>query len=147
MSELTLHVGVILARRRVDGPWPAESWRVVAVLPSPVALESGARIAAAEGEELVYAGACDLTFHRADTSAYRDNLQSGEPKLWVMTPAAHDPARAERVTADPYEGEALAETHGARLDTAPMPLSVQEELARFVEQHHVERPFIKRKRQ
>jgi len=137
----------MFARRRVDGPWPVETWRVVAVLPSAVALDPGARIAAAAGEELVYAGACDLTFHRADTSAYRDNLQSGEPKLWVMTPGADEPARAGRVTADPYEGEALAETHAERLDTAPMPLAVQEELARFVAQHHVERPFIKRKRQ
>ena len=50
------------------------------------------------------------------------------------------------MTADPAEGEALTEPGTDVIETVPMPPEIQNRLAAFVEAHHVERPFIKRKR-
>lgn len=146
MSEQTLQIGVILARRSVAGVWATTMWRPAAVLPSPVALAPGARIAAADDAELFYAGGHELTLHRCDTASYRDNLLSGEPRIWVTLALDGEPPRVVGITADPYEGEALAEIYGDRIEATAMPRSVQDVLAGFVQSHHVERPFIKRKR-
>ena len=50
------------------------------------------------------------------------------------------------VTADPGEAEGLTQPGTDVIETVPMPREVQERLAAFVEAHHVERPFVKRKR-
>jgi hypothetical protein len=50
------------------------------------------------------------------------------------------------VTADPYEGEALAEGIGEIIEAVPMSPELQAKVAAFFEAHHVERVFFKRKR-
>ena len=50
------------------------------------------------------------------------------------------------VTADPSEGESLTETGTEIVEAVAMPAEIQRRLAAFVTAHHVERPFIKRKR-
>jgi hypothetical protein len=50
------------------------------------------------------------------------------------------------VTADPAEGEAMTEAGNNLVDTVPMPLAVQQTLASFVSEHHVEHRFSKRER-
>jgi hypothetical protein len=59
-----------------------------------------------------------------------------------------DPARTEVVcvTADPYEGEGLASDLDLIVDAVPMPEAVQAAVAAFIDAHHVEMPFKKRKR-
>ena len=50
------------------------------------------------------------------------------------------------VTADPAEGEALTESGNDLVDVVPMPEPVRAVVEAFVAEHHVERPFYKRKR-
>jgi hypothetical protein len=50
------------------------------------------------------------------------------------------------VTADPAEGEGFAESAANLVEQVPMPPSIQEIVAAFVAEHHVERKFFKRKR-
>ena len=50
------------------------------------------------------------------------------------------------VTADPAEGEAMTEAGNDLVETVPMPRAIQEAVAAFVSEHHVEREFSKRKR-
>jgi len=69
-------------------------------------------------------------------------------KLWVaLRPTGGEPPYALfAVTADPAEGEAWTETGSDLVDTVAMPAPVQAQIARFVAEHHVERPFYKRQR-
>ena len=53
---------------------------------------------------------------------------------------------AVSVTADPAEGESFTETATDLVEQVPMPLPIQQAVAAFVAQHHVETPFVKRKR-
>jgi Protein of unknown function (DUF3305) len=50
------------------------------------------------------------------------------------------------VTADPAEGEGMTEAGNDLVEAVPMPALIQEAIADFVAEHHVERTFVKRKR-
>jgi hypothetical protein len=50
------------------------------------------------------------------------------------------------VTADPAEGEALTEAGQDIVETLPMPSGIVQALEAFIVEHHVERPFFKRRR-
>ena len=146
VTEQHIEVGVVLARRRTAGMWSQESWRPIAALAAAPPLESGAFVAHAEGDDLFYAGAVTLSLHASDTAHYRDNLNSGRPAIWIAIASGDAFPHVQAVTADPYEGEALAEVYGEGLDAVFMPEAIVEVLSRFVAEHHVERVFIKRKR-
>jgi hypothetical protein len=98
---------------------------------------------------LFYVGEATIELHRTETSYYRDNLVSAAPKLWVaLRPTASEPPfQLLAVTADPAEGEAFTDAGSNLVETVPMPFDIAEAVGQFVARHHVERPFIKRRRQ
>ena len=140
-------VGIVVAKRKLSNPWADHAWLPVAALPDAPDTPPWTRLSADEREELFYAGAFEVSFHRGETSHYRDNLTSGQPSLWVsLRPVGGEDHEIATVTADPYEGESLAEGIGEIVEAVPMPPEVQARLAAFVEAFHVERTFFKRKR-
>ena len=147
MPESHFEVGVIVARRKLKGPWADHAWLPYAALPAAPAAAPWTRLGAGEEEELYYAGAFDVSLHIAETGHYRDNLVSGQPSLWVsLRPVAGDEYEVTVVTADPYEGEALATGMGEIVEPVPMPPEIRDKIAAFIEAFHVERQFFKRKR-
>jgi hypothetical protein len=68
--------------------------------------------------------------------------------LWVaLRPTGVEPPyEIFGVTADPSEGEAWTESGSDLVDVVPMPPPVRTAIEAFVAEHHVERPFYKRKR-
>lgn len=146
MTAIIIEVGVLIARRALSGPWASETWRPVAVLAAAPALESGSMIAARDGEEMYFAGVHMLELHAAETAHYRDNLASGRPSVWLALRLENGLARISAISADPYEGEAMADAIGDVVEAVPMPPALVQTIAGFIERHHVERPFIKRKR-
>ena len=68
--------------------------------------------------------------------------------LWVaLRPTGVEPPyEIFAVTADPAEGEALTESGSDLVDVVPMPEAIRVQIEAFVAEHHVERPFYKRKR-
>jgi len=95
-----------------------------------------------------FAGVTDIALHRTETANYQSNLLSEQPSLWVVLRPSETtmPYELLMVTADPAEGEAMTEAGNNLVDTVPMPLAVQQTLASFVAEHHVERSFSKRER-
>lgn len=147
MPEDRFEVGVIAVRRKLRGPWADHAWLPHSVLPAAPAAAPWTPLGADGGDELFYAGPFELRLHPSETAHYRDNLASGRPSLWVaLRPIGGDEHEVATVTADPYEGEALAEGIGEIIEAVPMPPAIQAKVAAFFEKHHVERPFIKRKR-
>ena len=147
MAEDQVQVGVLIAKRKLKGPWADHAWLPHAVLPAAPETAPGTRLSQGSDEEIFYAGAYDLALHSAETAHYRDNLASGRPSLWVaLQPVAGDQYEVAIVTADPYEGEALTQGNGEVVEAVPMPSEVQDRIAAFVEAFHVERQFHKRNR-
>ena len=145
---LTIAVGVVVERRKAKSPWADFVWRPVAVLPG---VPDAAPWTALDGDAdcaNFYGGAAAIALHRSDTSGYRDNLACSAPSLWVvLRPTGREPPyEIAAVTADPGEGEAFTESAADIVETVPMPEQVRTALADFVAWHHVEHPFVKRKR-
>ena len=90
----------------------------------------------------------EIELYRTETAHYRDNLATGAPALWVVLrrPDADPPYQLVAVTADPAEGEGFTESGADLVEPVPMPEPMREIVEAFVAEHHVERPFFKRKR-
>jgi hypothetical protein len=148
MARQTLQIGIVVEKRRLKSLWAGHAWLPVAVLPGVPAASPWTVLDEAAEATRFFAGPAELDFFRSETGTYRDNLQSGRPSLWVaLAEVDADPGVAlHSVTADPAEGEAMTESGGWIVEAVPMPPEIQETLAAFVETHHVERPFFKRKR-
>jgi hypothetical protein len=139
---------VLVERRTAQSRWIDFTWRPAAVLPGrPAAVPW--TVLSQDGDRVTfYGGGAEVSLYRTETGNYRDNLASGAPMLWVaLRPTgAEPPYQVFAVTADPAEGEALTETGSDLVEAVPMPASVRDTVAAFVAEHHVERPFHKRKR-
>ena len=141
-------VAVVVERRRAKSVWADVIWRPVLVLAGKPAATTWARIGGDDKQALFYAGEAMIELHRTETTNYRDNLASATPSVWVnMRPTALDPPYdLLAVTVDPAEGEAFTDAGSNLVEAVPMPSGIAEIVSRFVAAHHVERPFVKRKR-
>lgn len=143
-----ISVGVVIERRKADSPWIDFTWRPVTALPGVPAAASWTLLSAEGDAATFYVGSADVALYRSDTAHYRDNLASGLPALWVaLRPTGVEPPfDLIAVTADPAEGEGYTQNGDHLVEAVPMPDTVRDLIAAFVAEHHVERPFVKRKR-
>lgn len=149
MAEETHAIGLVGELVQPVTRWGSARWYPRAALPEAPEVAPGTAL----GGGLVYLGPAEVAFHRVETGTYRDNLLTGSPRLWVVLhqpPDSVEMPAIVAVTADPAEGEAFTEA-GTDLaervvETVPMPATLAASLAAFVEEHHVERGFHKRRR-
>jgi hypothetical protein len=146
-------VGVIVERRKAKSPWIDYLWRPVSVLVGTPGAAPGTAFDERPEAILFYAGLAVIELHRTEASYYRDNITSAGPSLWVaLRPAASElpcselPYEVMTVTADPAEGEALTDAGNNLVEAVPMPAEIIATVRLFVARHHVERPFLKRRR-
>jgi hypothetical protein len=144
----SIDVGIAIERRKARSAWADFLWRPVAVFAGKPTAKPWTPLGA-EGEVMLfYAGTAVIELHRTETTNYRENLASGSPTLWVnLRPTGSEPPyELLAVTADPAEGEAFTDAGSNLIEAVPMPASIVEIVERFIAEHHVERPFIKRER-
>ena len=150
MSERSesLPIGVVVRRQPGVTRWAKWVWRPVAVLPG--APPADWRELRSEGGAVDYhAATLDLTVWRSDTEAYRVALANDPPSVYVVlrpgTRAGRD-WEVCAVTASPFEAQDYGDSGEDLVEPVPMPPALVAWLAAFVERHHVEQPFVKRKR-
>jgi Protein of unknown function (DUF3305) len=141
-------VGVVVARRKAASQWIDFTWAPVAVLHGVPETEPWTELRRDGETTTFYAGSAEVALHPSETALYRDNLATGEPLLWVVLAetGGEPPYQVVAVTADPSEGESYTETAAYLVEPVPMPSAIQEIVAAFFAEHHVERQFFKRKR-
>ncbi len=142
-------LGVVVERREIDNPWADHVWRPVAVIPGagPVAewkpLDEGA------GWARYHIATLPLELHRTDTEAYRTNLSNDPPVVYVRLTDAADEAEHEieafLVTASPYEAQDYLDSGEEIVEGVPMPDGVIAWVQDFIDTHHVDKPFVKRR--
>jgi hypothetical protein len=143
-------LGVVVERRASDNPWIDHTWAAVEVLPgAPVG--PWRRLAEGDGWTRFFAGVAEVGLHRRMTEGYRRNLSEPVPSVYVVLRSLdgeRDEAPALEAflaTVCPYEAEAYAESGDEMVEAAPMPPEVIARVRAFVDIHHVDQPFIKRK--
>lgn len=145
-------LGVVVERREIDHPWQKHRWRAVAVIPGAPAADAWRELARGERFLRWHAATLPLELHRTETEAYRVNLSGKTPAIFVVlrkvAPSEQTAGNAIApflVTASPYEAEGYLEGEDL-VEVAPMPDGLIAWVSAFVERHHVDEPFVKRKR-
>lgn len=144
----TIPVGVLVERSKSASPWADFHWRPSGVLTGVPDTPHWTKLSDDGDRATFYAGATNIELYRTETANYRDNLRLETPLLWIiLRPVEGDlPYELALVTADPAEGEAMTETGVNLVESVAMPKPIQEAIAAFVAEHHVEQVFVKRKR-
>jgi hypothetical protein len=142
-------VGVVVERRKATSMWADFLWRPVSVLAGKTSAAPWTPLGTGAETVLFFAGEAVIELYRTETVNYRDNLNSGAPALWIaLQPVASEwPYGILAVTADPSEAEAFTDAGSNIVEAIAMPADIVEAIGRFVAEHHVERPFVKRRRQ
>ena len=153
-TKASLSLGVVVERRAVDNPWINHTWRSIAVIPgapprSPY--EEWTLIRRGDGWEQFHAGTLSLELFRKETEAYRVALSQAPPCLYVVLRKDED-GRSEHevvpflVTVSAYEAQDYLDSGEEQVDAVAMPEGVTAFVQDFVDRHHVDEPFKKRKR-
>jgi len=128
-------------------PWAKWSWTARAVLPG--AAQANWTEMRRDGDTVEYhAGTLNLELHRADTEAYLHGLHAQNPSVYIILRESTDEAPLELVlvTVSPYEAQDYADSGEEIIEKVPMPAALRAWVEDFVETHHQEETFIKRKR-
>jgi hypothetical protein len=141
-------VGVMVERRKARSAWADFLWRPISVFTGSPSTRPWTQLGMEAETTVFYAGKAAIELHRTETSNYRANLASGTPALWiVLRPTPSElPYELLTVTADPAEGEGFTDAGSNLVEQVAMPPDIAEIIGQFVAQHHVDRPFIKRRR-
>ncbi|PIW29719.1 MAG: DUF3305 domain-containing protein [Rhodospirillales bacterium CG15_BIG_FIL_POST_REV_8_21_14_020_66_15] len=145
-------VGVIVERRAIDNPWKDYTYRPVAVVPGMPSMEEDAGwrlIREGEGWAHFHAATLELELFAGETEGYKTNLGSFHPHIYVVLAPGEEAEDEEvvpkLVTVCPYEAESYMEDSEMIVEGVPMPDELAAWLGAFVDTHHVEETFKKRK--
>ena len=147
----TVPLGVVIERREIDHAWQSHTWVPIAVIPGAAATDGWRELAQGEGWIRYHVATLAMELHRKETEAYRANLSSARPAVFVMLAetdemdAEHE-VEATLLTASPYEAQDYLDSGEIIVEGVPMPDGVIAFVQAFVDRHHVDEPFVKRKR-
>lgn len=149
--EVSLFLGIVVEKRKSSHPWADWNWRPVSVFIN--APENASWIEMIKEEEFVqfHAATLPLILHRSDTEALILNLMLPAPELYVVLQENDDtssdfPWIPHLVTASSYDAQDFTDTGDDIIEKVSMPEEVAAFIQAFVEEHHVQETFIKRKR-
>jgi len=145
----TMSVGIVLERRDSGHQWQDHQWRVVDVLPGGEDRDDWQILGRGDGWVNYYAGALEIELFRRETEGYKVNLSNEPPLLYVVLREGEEAGGREvepfLATVCPYEAQDYQDSGEETVEGVPMPPDVAAWLADFVERHHVDAPFVKRK--
>jgi len=129
--------------------WAKWVWRAVDMLPG--AGPADWTILRQDGDVTEYhAATLPLQLYVSDTAAYVHELETRQPSIYVVlspdTSSRDVPWKVSLVTASSYEGQDYCESGEVLVEKLPMPEGMLAWVADFIDQHHKEKPFVKRER-
>ena len=143
-------VGVVLERRDIDHKWAKHSWRAAAVMPGVAGVEDWTQLRSGPGWVLYHARTMSITLHRKETEGYKYNLSTESPAVYVILrpgeEADENDVEPALVTVCPYEAQDYLDSGEEQVDAVALPTEIAAWMADFIERHHVDEVFKKRKR-
>ncbi len=146
-KSISMPLGVVIRRTPGVTRWAKHVWRAVAVLPG--APEVTWKELRREGDALEYhAATLPLSLYRTETEAYQVALADKVPAIYVIMRHGHGdiPLEVVLVTASPYEAQDYADSGEELVEKVPMPAGLFGWIKDFVELHHEDEVFVKRRR-
>lgn len=149
--QVKIPLGIVIRKSPGVTRWAAWSWRVVAVLPGAGPAEW--REMRRDGEAVEYhAATVPLELHRTQTEAYLQGISSRVPSVYVVMRPSSQPERAPApyevvlATASPFEAQDYADSSEDVVEKVPMPEGLTAWVRDFINAHHEEEEFRKRRR-
>lgn len=143
----TMPVGLVIRRSTGVTRWAKWAWKAVAVLPgAPPAEWKELR---SEGDTTdFHAATLTLELHGAETEAYLHGLSAETPSVYAVLrqAAGAHPLEVVLVTASPYEAQDYADNGEDIVEKVPMPPGLVAWVQEFVDTHHRDEQFRKRRR-
>ena len=147
---LSLPLGIVLRKTPGVTRWAKWNWKVVAVLPG--AGQECWRELRRDGDAVEYhAATVPLELWRTDTEAYLTELSTRAPSIYVVMrkPVEQDAEHELDIvlaTVSPYDAQDYADNGEDIVELVPMPEGLIALIQKFIQEHHVEEKFVKRKR-
>ena len=153
-DQASLPLGIVVERRDLDNRWKPHAWLPVAVIAGagPMSPEGAWReLRRGEGWVQFHAGTLPLELFPKETEGYKLNLSQQPPCLYIVLRASDDADVAHEavpflVTVSPYEAQDYLDVGDDIVEPVAMPEMVFAFVQDFVERHHVDEQFHKRKR-
>lgn len=143
-------MGVVLERREIDSPWQDYNWSAVAVMAGAPEISDWRLLTRGDGWTQYHAATLTLELHRSETEAYRTNLADNPPRIFVVLREDEEEGGYDvapfLVTASPYEAQDYLDSGEEIVDGVTMPDGIIAWVQAFIDTHHVDQPFYKRKR-
>lgn len=142
MPREVVRVAVLGVSHPPANKWARRVTRPAAAMAEIPELARGALMAEQGEVRTYYMGDHGVILHSGETAHYIDNLRAAQPSLWVSC----DAGEVRLVSADPYEGEAMASDPERLVEALAMPPAIVARIDAFIQAHHVQEVFHKRKR-
>ena len=148
-AHLQIPLGIVIERRDIDNPWLDYTWRPVAVIPGAAPVDEWRCIGAGEGWRQYHAKTLTLELFRGETEGYLSNLSQPVPAVFIVLRPGEEAGEHDvepfHVTACPYEAMGYTEDGEEIVEGVAMPPEIIAMVQAFIDRHHVEEPFRKRK--
>lgn len=155
MSETVtdiMPVGIVVERREINNKWQQYAYTPVAVIPgAPAMAVTEPWKPLRQGDDWAHflAGTLTIEINGKSTTSYRNNLRNEVPFVFVgLQPGeeADEPDVVPKLaTVDPDEAANYLDG-SMTVEGVPMPPELIAWVQDFIDKHHVEEKFIKRKR-
>ncbi len=146
-KSVSMALGIVIRRVPSVTRWVEHVWKVVAVLPG--AGPENWKVLRRDGEAIEYhAATVPLELFRTDTEAYLHGLSTKIPSIYVVMRdgVGVDPLDVVLATASPYEAQDYADTGEELVEKVPMPEGLVAWIRDYIEEHHEDEVFVKRRR-
>lgn len=129
--------------------WAKWSWKATAVLPG--AADADWKVLRSDdGATEYHAATKELWLYVSDTEAYAHEFGTESPSIYIVLRPSKLSGEGQldvmHVTVSPYEAQDYCDSGEEIVEKVPMPPAVFAWVEAFIEQHHVEEPFVKRRR-
>jgi hypothetical protein len=148
-KEISIPVGIVVERRTSGHPWADDVWMPVAAIAGAPANAEWTKMVEGEGWTRYLAATLPVDLHHKETDGYVFNLQSAAPSLFVVLRKTDDgpmPVAVHLVTASPHEADGHLQSDDEIVEKVAMPEEILRWVEAFVARHHVEVPFVKRRK-
>ncbi len=145
----SMPVGVVIERRKSQSRWAEFSWRAIGVIPGAPEIDDWVTLRAEDDWVHFHIATLPLELFPKETDGYRYNLTCETPRVFVVLREGEEAEdreiEAALVSVCPHEAQDYLDTGEDQVDAVVMPDVIRSWVGAYINQHHVDEPFKKRR--
>lgn len=148
--KIIMPVGIVVSRLPGATRWVSEIWKPTGLIPG-AGISHWVEMYSEGAVTHFHARTLDLELHRGEVEAYKVALSMEVPSAFVvMDEDEADEAPGDwqvtDVTLSPYLAQDMLDSGFSQIEAVPIPPLIVSWAQQFIDQHFIEEPFKKRKR-